>query len=85
MNLTRLKKINLIWVWLVTVPIFIWGFLFGNLTNPFKFFLLIIAASFYLLMTIVHHYLEKSLNLEIVVEYVLIAILSVIILYSLLL
>ncbi len=85
MIINHLKKIKLIWMWIIAAPFFIWALLFWNLSSQLKFYLLVIMTLFYLITALLYHYQDKSLVFEIVIEYVLIAILSLIILQNLLL
>lgn len=43
------------------------------------------VVTFYLIWAIIYHYLDKSLKLEIVVEYVLTALLALVLVYGILL
>ncbi len=44
-----------------------------------------ILVMFYLMWALIHHQIDKSLNLEVVVEYVLIALLALVVLYGVIL
>lgn len=57
---------------------------FQNLPKM-QFQILVILSLIYLSWALLHHTLDKSLTLEIVIEYVLTALLALIILYGLLL
>ena len=50
-----------------------------------QFLVMTIMIMFYLLWALAHHFIDKSLTLEIVIEYVLTALLALIILYGILL
>ncbi len=49
-----------------------------------QFQTLVALAFFYLGWAIIHHYLDRTLNLEVAIEYVLIALLAIVILYGIL-
>lgn len=54
------------------------GGLWSSSSRPgVQFFLIIFTALAYILWGMIHHFLEKSLNLKVVVEYILVAALVV--------
>lgn len=50
-----------------------------------QFLAVTILVMFYLLWAMVHHFIDKTLTLEIMIEYVLTALLALIVLYGILL
>lgn len=84
MNKTFLSKVllraKLTWIFIALSPIFLFLiFTFQN-SSQAQFKLLALAALVYFLVAIGHHLKDQSLKFEIVVEYFLIALLSLIIL-----
>lgn len=74
--------------YLVLVTILIIGFgsvLVFSTDKNIQLFLGGVTAALYVLWGIIHHYMEDDFNLKIVIEYTLIAALSMTILFSLLL
>lgn len=59
-------------------------FFFFAHSQQIQFWIGVIMALAYLLWGIVHHYLKKDLNWLIVVEYTLVAIFSIVVIYSVL-
>lgn len=83
LKLTKLQKLNLTWILVIFTPVFI-TFLFVYRFFPQTQFQILTAASFlYLSTAILHHYKDKTLTLEIAIEYVLIAALALIVLQGL--
>lgn len=79
-----LPKVSLIWMFLFLVPIFILVILVFETDSLTKLSVLTIAAFLYITIALLHHHQEKSLRLEVIVEYVLIAILALIVILGIL-
>lgn len=74
------KKKNIIYVILPLSVVFIAAsFLLRKNTN-IQIEIIFLAAFVYISLAFLHHYFDKSLNLETIIDYILIALLSVIIL-----
>ena len=54
-------------------------------TPMLQFFVLVVLISFYLFWATLYHFFDKSLKLEIMIEYILTALLALVILYGVLL
>lgn len=82
-----LKKITLIKpvkVWMLVTPIFLLLIFFSRNDHRTLFSVFVLSAAVYLFLAVLHHIQDKTLRLEIVIEYLLIAALGLIILYDLL-
>lgn len=79
-----LYKINFIWLFILTTPIFLYLILFRNFEQSSKMLLITCAILIYVALALLHHYFDKSLKVEIVIEYVLIGALALMIIQSLL-
>ncbi len=79
----KIAEINLLWIFIFTVPLFIGAIIVSPYSPKLQFMILTIAALIYFSLAMVHHHKDKSLNLEIIVEYFLIAAISLIIVQSL--
>lgn len=77
-------RFDLFWVLVIFTPLFM-GLILAFKYNPvLEFQALALAAFGYLIFAFLHHYKSKTLRLEVMVEYILIAALALIILQSLL-
>ncbi len=79
-----LAKINLIWLFAFTMPFMVVLMFIFRFTPQIQFQLVTLAALFYLTVALLHHYKEKTLTKELMIEYVLMAALALIILQGLL-
>jgi hypothetical protein len=80
-----LYKMNLTWLFLISTPVFIF-FLYLNRFSPEHIMIILfLATALYLFCVLIHHFRDKTLSLEIMIEYVLIAILALVVVQSLLL
>jgi hypothetical protein len=84
-NIVDLKKINLTKLFAVTIPIFIIALYWFRFSANIEFIIFSIATFIYLIMALIHHFREKTFILEIVIEYILIAILALVVIQSLIL
>jgi hypothetical protein len=82
--LKYLKKVNLMYLWIILTPVFLAALIFFSYLPKLQFQVLTLAAIIYLILALLHHLRDKSLTWEITIEYALIAILSLIILGDLL-
>lgn len=80
-----IRKLDLIWTFVFSVPFFIVALFIFRFASNIQFIIFFIATCFYLLVALVHHFRQKTLILEIVIEYILIAILALVIVQSLIL
>ncbi|MDD2822925.1 MAG: hypothetical protein PHQ59_02475 [Candidatus Daviesbacteria bacterium] len=86
MNILKfIKKIDLSWLFLITTPIFVIALFWFRFTPSVEFIIFFIATCFYLTLALIHHFYQKTLILEIVIEYILISVLALIIIQSLIL
>lgn len=76
---------NLSLLFALTIPIFIVALYWFRFSPVTEFIIFSIAAVVYLIMALVHHFRHKTLILEIVIEYILIAILALVVIQSLIL
>ncbi|MCL5409636.1 MAG: hypothetical protein M1607_02120 [Patescibacteria group bacterium] len=90
MNLSKTTKklmqrleVKPLWLFIVSTPLFIYAFIAYRGAPSLEFQLLTLAAIFYVMLAILSHHREKTLSLEIVIEYVLIAALALIVLQGL--
>lgn len=79
----NLTKLSLIWVFIVSVPLFTLALFFYRFSPKMQFIVFMTAALLYLAAALLHHFKEKSLTLEVIIEYILIAALALIILQGL--
>lgn len=82
-KITVLMKINLIWVVIISAPVFMAALYLFRLSSKLQFQILVLASLVYLITALLHHYKDKTLTLEIIIEYVLIAALALLILQGL--
>lgn len=80
-----IKKIDLTWLFLASIPLFLVAFFWFRFAPTTEFIIFSIATAFYLMIALIHHFRHKTLILEIVIEYILIAILALVIMQSLIL
>lgn len=73
------------WFWIISVPFFIILLLIYRNFYLGQFMILTAATLLYLVFAIVYHLQDKTLRLEVVIEYVLLAILALIVFQDLLL
>lgn len=78
----HLKKFSLMWILIISAPIFIWGMYHFRYFPALQFQLLTLAALIYVVLALIHHLRDKYLTLEVVIEYILIAALTLIVLQS---
>ncbi|KKR80446.1 MAG: hypothetical protein UU73_C0001G0216 [Candidatus Daviesbacteria bacterium GW2011_GWA1_41_61] len=83
-NRLKIPEIDLMTVIFFTVPIFIFTLFAYRFSPQIQFQIFTLAAIIYVIVALVHHHKDKSLTLEIIIEYVLIAALALIILQGLL-
>lgn len=76
----NLTKLNLIWVFVFSIPLFAFTLFFYRFVPKMQFFVFLAAALLYLAVALFHHFRQKSLTLEIIIEYILMAVLALIIL-----
>ncbi len=78
-----LKRINLMWIYIALAPVlFSMLILFRN-QQVVVFSIATLAALFYVVVALLHHYQDKTLTVEVTLEYVLTAVLAIVILQSL--
>ena len=85
MKKIKTLNLNLNWVLFLTAPLFIAVLFIFRFSPHIEFCVLIFTALIYLAVAILHHLKDKTLTLEIIIEYVLIATLALIILQGLIL
>lgn len=85
MSKTFFKKINLIWALALSTPIFLVLLFIFRFSPATQFQIFVLATLVYLAVTLIHHYKDKTLALEIIIEYILIAALALLILQGLIL
>lgn len=75
----------MIWGFIVSIPFFLIALFWFRFAPTIQFIIFSIATCFYLIFALIHHFKQKTLILEIVIEYVLIAILALVVVQSLIL
>lgn len=80
-----IKKLDLLWMFVGSLPFFLIALFWFRFSPKIQFIIFFIATCFYLIIALIHHFRHKTLILEIVIEYILIAILALIIVQSLIL
>lgn len=80
-----LKKLNLIWILALSTPAFFVALFIFRFSSTIQFRIFTLAALVYLGVALLHHYKDKTLTLEIIIEYILIAVLALLILQGLIL
>jgi hypothetical protein len=83
MKRSKLAEINLMWLFIFTVPLFIGAIIVSPYSPKLQFMILSLAAMVYFCLALLHHHKDKSLNVEVILEYFLIAALSLLIVQSL--
>lgn len=76
---------NVIWILTISSPIFILAFILFRFSPGLQFQILILAALVYFAVALLHHYRERTLTLEIIIEYILIAVLALLVLQGVIL
>lgn len=76
---------NLRLLFIITIPLFLIALYWFRFSPITEFVIFSIAAIIYLVMALIHHFRAKTLILEIVIEYILIAILALVVIQSLIL
>lgn len=66
----------------LSIPVFLITLFWLRFSPQKQFMIFFIATAVYLIFALIHHFREKTLILEIVVEYILIAILALIVVQS---
>ena len=80
----RLHKHNFLIIAVAAFSAFILVFKLQG-TPAIQYFVLALLICFYLAWAIIYHFFDKSLKLEIMIEYILTALLALVILYGVLL
>lgn len=80
-----ISKLDLIWTFAGSMPFFIIALFLFRFNPAIQFIIFSVATIFYLIIAIIHHFRQKTLVLEVVIEYILIAVLALIIIQSLIL
>lgn len=83
--MSKLAKLKFSYTWLIviTVPVFLVAMFVFRSSSAIQFKAILILVTVYLIGAIVHHWQDKSLTLEMLLEYVLIAGLVLLILQGL--
>lgn len=77
-----ITKMGFFWILFALTPIFL-GLVFAYRYSPvIEFQILSLAAFCYLITAIFHHIKDKTLRVEVMIEYILIAVLALIVLQS---
>lgn len=78
----KLGQFNLTWIFIILSPLFVALIFIFRHSSSAQFKLLFLAAFLYLALAIGHHYKDKSLTFEILIEYILIALFALIVIQS---
>lgn len=84
MRKRKVISLNLTWALLLSAPVFIYGLFIHRYSPKNVFAILSLAALLYLLVALSHHLKDRTLTLEVWVEYLLIAALALVIIQGLL-
>lgn len=79
-----IKKISVMWVLILSIPFFIGLLIIFRFSPNRQMEVLIGASVLYVVTAILHHLKEKTLTTEIIIEYILIAVLALLLLQGLL-
>ena len=71
-------------IFIFITPFLITALFLTRFSPPLQFKILILAALTYLLLAVLHHLKDKTLTLELMIEYILIAALATIVMQGLL-
>ncbi len=82
--INKVVRLNFFWILMALTPVFIGLIVFFRYNPLIEFQILSLASLCYLMSAILHHLKDKTLKLEVMVEYILIAGLVLIVLQSLL-
>lgn len=82
MNVKKSKKTHTLF--LISCLIFLWIMYIFRESSLIQLEIVILTITFYLISSFFYHHLDKSLTLEIMIEYILIGLLSLIILQGIL-
>ena len=76
------QKFSVLSVMVCLTPIFMMGIYYFRHLPPMQLQLITVAAMSYLTLALIHHLHDKTLKMDLLIEYVLIAILVLVILQS---
>lgn len=83
MNMRKIIKYDLLsHIFLVISLVLIGASYFFRNWSLYQYEIIFLAASIYLITSIIHHYFDKSLTLEVGLEYVLIALLTFLVVFG---
>ncbi|MDO8486488.1 MAG: hypothetical protein Q7S77_02230 [Candidatus Staskawiczbacteria bacterium] len=80
----ELLKINTMWVSILSIPFFVGLLIIFRFSPERQLQVLITASIVYVATAILHHFQDKTLTMEIIIEYILIAVLALLLLQGLL-
>jgi len=80
-----IQRLDLIWMFVFSTPFFLIALFWFRFASGIQFIIFFFATCFYLGIALTHHFRQKTLILEIVIEYILIAVLALIVVQSLIL
>ena len=66
---------------LISIILIVLSFFYKDF-NPYQYLIIFVAISLYLATSILHHYYDKSLTFEIILEYILIGALAFLIIFG---
>lgn len=69
-------------IFALTIPVFSIALFWFRFSPQIQFIIFSVATIIYLSFALIHHFREKTLILEIVIEYILIAILALVVVQS---
>lgn len=84
MNESLIKKISPIWILILSTPIFIGLLIISRFSKNMQFQVLLVISVVYVSIAVLHHFQDKTLTMEIIIEYILIAVLALLLLQGLL-
>lgn len=80
----KFTKISVLWILIVSTPLFMGLLIIFRFSSERQFQVLVTASIVYICTAILHHFQDKSLTMEIIIEYILIAVLALLLLQGLL-
>lgn len=84
MDKTLIKKISPVWILILSIPVFVGLLIIFRFSSQKQMQVLIAASILYVATAILHHFQDKTLTKEIIMEYILIAVLALLLLQGLL-
>ncbi len=82
MRKKKITSINPIWIIVLLVPLFVSLLVTFDYSPNISFEVVVLAAIVYMVVALLHHHNLKTLSIEIMIEYALVALLCLIVVLS---